>query len=180
MNMPILSPGQIARVSEMVARYISDQRARYFPAALPLSVGQTTAMAGFFSPDTLAKTRILELKEEEVITPPFYPTLISLGFTNLPELSLMASLTFFDTVVHNAKLTNDLLFHELVHVEQFCQLGLQRFADLYVRGFLDAGGYDGIPLEQNAYLLGARYEKNPTQQFSVAEVVADWISENRF
>lgn len=180
MNMPILSPGQIARVSEMVARYISDQRARYFPAALPLSAEQTSAMAGFFSPDALAGARILELKEEEVITPPFYPTLMSLGFTNLPDLSLMASLTFFDTIVHHAKLLNDLLFHELVHVEQFRQLGLQKFADLYVRGFLDGGGYDGIPLEQNAYQLGARYEGNPTLQFSVAEVVADWISGNRF
>lgn len=180
MNTPLLSPGQIARVSEMVARFISDQRARYFPEASPLSAEQTGAMAGFFSADALAKTRILELKGEEVITPPFYPTLMSLGFTNLPELSRMDSITFFDTIVLHAKLTDDVFFHELVHVEQFRQLGLQKFADLYVRGFLDGGGYDGIPLEQNAYLLGARYEENPARQFSVAEVVADWISAGRF
>lgn len=164
----------------MVARYISDQRARYFPAASPLSGEQTNAMAGFFPPDALAKTRILELKGEAVATPAFYSPLMNLGFTNLPDLSAVASIAFFDTIVLRATLTNGLLFHELVHVEQYRQLGVQKFANLYVRGFLDGGGYDGIPLEQNAYLLGTRYEENPADQFSVAEVVAEWISRDRF
>src|SRR2546429_7268300 len=43
------------------------------------------------------------------------------------------------------------LFHELVHAEQYRQLGVGRFAELYIRGFLSGGGYDGIPLEVNAY-----------------------------
>jgi len=43
-----------------------------------------------------------------------------------------------------------LLFHELVHVEQHRQLGIPRFADLYVRGFLSGGSYEAIPLEVNA------------------------------
>lgn len=180
MTMPLLTPGQVARVSEMVARYISDQRARYFPAALPLSAELTDAMTGFFTPDALAKTRILVLLDEQVPAPVFYPALISMGFTNLPDLSMMASITYFDTIVLQASFTNGLLFHELVHIEQYRQLGVQRFAELYVRGFLDGGGYDGIPLERNAYLLGERYEENPDNRFSVAEVVADWISGNRF
>lgn len=180
MTMPLLSPGQVARVSEMVARYISDQRARYFPSASPLSAEQTDAMAGFFSPDTLAKTRLVVLKDEQVPPPAFYPTLMDLGFTNLPDLSKMGSITFFDTIVLQGTFTNDLLFHELVHVEQYRQLGVQRFADLYVRGFLNGGGYDGIPLEKNAYLLGARYEANPADHFSAAVIVADWIARDQF
>jgi hypothetical protein len=38
-----------------------------------------------------------------------------------------------------------LLFHELVHVEQYRQLGIPRFAELYVRGFLSGGGYGYKP-----------------------------------
>ena len=180
MTMPFLSPGQVARVTDMVARYISDQRARFFPAASPLSAGQSDAMAGFFTPDALAKSRIVVLKDEQVPTPPFYPTLVSMGFTNLPDIPMMASITFFDTIVLQEAFSNGLLFHELVHVEQYRQLGVQRFAELYVRGFLDGGGYDGIRLEQNAYLLGARYEQNPADRFSVAEIIADWIARGQF
>ena len=66
-----------------------------------------------------------------------------------------------------------------MHVEQYRQLGIPRFAELYVRGFL-AGSYDSIPLEANAYILGGRYESNPAQQFSVADEVRRWITEGRF
>jgi hypothetical protein len=30
-------------------------------------------------------------------------------------------------------------------------------------------GYDGVPLEMNAYGLGGRFERNPRAQFSVAD-----------
>jgi len=57
---------------------------------------------------------------------------------------------------------------------------IPRFAELYVRGFLNGGGYDAIPLERNAYMLGQRYERNPAQHFSVADEVAGWIAEGKF
>src|ERR1039457_2000817 len=47
--------------------------------------------------------------------------------------------------------TNGLLFHELVHVEQYRQLRIPRCSELYVDGFLTGVGYDGIPLEVHAY-----------------------------
>jgi hypothetical protein len=40
-----------------------------------------------------------------------------------------------------------------------------RFAELYVRGFLNGGGYNGIPLEINAYGLGCRFEGSPRTRF---------------
>ena len=104
----------------------------------------------------------------------------NMGFTNLPDQSAMAAITFSDTVVSHVPLDNDLLFHELVHVEQYHQLGIGIFADLYVRGFLIGGGYDGIPLERNAYLLGARYEQDRAGSFSVTEDVTAWITGDRF
>jgi hypothetical protein len=72
------------------------------------------------------------------------------------------------------------LFHELVHVEQFHQLGIPRFSELYVRGFLSGGGYDDIPLEENAYALGCRFEANARKGFSVADEVTTWVREERF
>jgi len=137
-------------------------------------------MAGFFSPGLLEETRLLVLVGERVANPDFYPMLAAFGFTNLPDQSAMDAITFSDTVVAHVAFTDDLLFHELVHVEQYRQLGIPRFADLYVRGFLSGGGYNGIPLEQNAYLLGDQYALRPSIRFTVAEVVADWIAGARF
>jgi hypothetical protein len=72
------------------------------------------------------------------------------------------------------------LFHELVHVEQYRQVKVPRFAELYVRGFLTGGGYDGIPLEINAYDLGGRFEMEPQRPFSVEREVSRWIAQDRF
>jgi hypothetical protein len=83
-------------------------------------------------------------------------------------------------VVSHVRFTDGLLFHELVHVEQYRQLGIPRFSELYVRGFLSGGGYDGIPLEVNAYALGREFEADPRWQFSVADEVARWVREDRF
>jgi hypothetical protein len=92
----------------------------------------------------------------------------------------MAATTFGDVVVSHVAFTDGLLFHELVHVEQYRQLGIPRFSELYVRGFLSGSRYDGIPLEVNAYALGGQFERNPRQRFSVADEVARWVREGRF
>jgi hypothetical protein len=102
------------------------------------------------------------------------------GFDNLPNQSTMAAITFSDCVVSHVPFTDALLFHELVHVEQYRQIGVPRFADLYLKGFLNGGGYFEIPLEQSAYALGQRYEADPFGPFSVAEDVARWVAEDRF
>jgi hypothetical protein len=103
-----------------------------------------------------------------------------MGFTNLPSFSTMAAVTFCDVVVSHQPFTDGLLFHELVHVEQHRQLGIPRFAELYVSGFLSGGGYDGVPLEMNAYELVGRFEKNPRTRFSIADEVEAWIQAGRF
>jgi hypothetical protein len=59
-------------------------------------------------------------------------------------------------------------------------MGVRRLAELYVRGFLDGGGYEGIPLEVNAYELGGRLEANPAVTLSVEEEVAGWVKAGRF
>jgi hypothetical protein len=99
----------------------------------------------------------------------------SMGFQNLPDQSAMAAITFSNVVVSQVPFSNALLFHELVHVEQYRQLGVQRFSELYVRGFIDGGGYEAIPLEVNAYVLEDRFRSNPREAFSVSVEVRRFL-----
>ena len=117
MAMPVLPPALIAQLSTLVAQYISGQKEQYYPTAVPLSDQQKAAMAGFFRPELLNAARLLVLSGKRVANPDFYPMLSSMGFTNLPDQSTMAAITFIDTVVAHMPFNNDLLFHELVHVE---------------------------------------------------------------
>lgn len=178
--MPILSNELIVQVSGLVGDYISTQRNKYFHASNPLSIDQRAAMAGFFTPQLLDEARLVVLDEERVANPDFFPMLRRMGFDDLPDQSTMAAVTFGDCVVSHGPFTDGLLFHELVHVEQYWQLGVARFADLYLRGFLNGGGYFEIPLEQHAYSLGEQYLENPAKHISVADEVARWILEERF
>jgi hypothetical protein len=136
-------------------------------------------MAGFFQPQVLDAARVLVLHGIRVENPSFYPMLARMGFSDLPDISQMAATTFCDVVVSHVPFTDGLLFHELVHVEQYRQVGIPRFSEQYVRGFLSGGSYDGIPLEVNAYALGRHFERNPQQRFSVADEVARWVREEK-
>jgi hypothetical protein len=88
----------------------------------------------------------------------------------------MTAITFEDVVVSHEPFTPGLLFHEMVHVEQYRQLGVARFAELYVRGFLEGGSYEAIPLEVNAYSLAERFERDPAKSFSVKAEVLGWLA----
>lgn len=179
MATPKLTEDQIAQVCSLVADYISTQRQKYAPRAVPLTAQQRAAVAPFFSSELLGNTRLLVLTGERVANPDFYPMLRGLGFKNLPDQSTMAAITFCDVVVSHEPFSNGLLFHELVHVEQYRQLGIPRFADLYVRGFLKSGSYEAIPLELNAYTLEDRFRREPHKSFAVQREVATWAAEGK-
>jgi hypothetical protein len=168
------------RVPRLVAHYIKAQRERFSPQAIPLTAAQMAAMSGFFPSQTLDAARVLELDGARLENPPFRWMLVGMGFSGLRDLSQITAITFHDVIVSHVPFSSSLLFHELVHVEQYRQLGIPRFAELYVRGFLSRGGYDGIPLEVNAYGLGRLFEADRQRQFSVADAVARWVREDRF
>jgi len=68
-------------------------------------------MAGFFLPQVLDAARVLVLFGRRVENPPFYPMLASMRFSNLPDFSQMAAITFCDTVIAHVPFTDGLLFH---------------------------------------------------------------------
>jgi hypothetical protein len=182
MFIPTLTEPQIAWVVQQVAEYIDRQRQTHRGWPVPLNAGQKAAMQPFFPASTLESARVLVLTGERVSNPPFYGALAQMGFKpeTLPDFSLMAAITFVDTVVSHEPLTDRLLFHELVHVVQYEKLGLAEFAAKYARGFLSGGSYEAIPLEVNAYELEARFAAEPAMPFSVEAEVRAWIDGGRF
>lgn len=168
---------RILFVPALVTRYIKTQRNKFLFQASPLTSAQRDIMSGFFSRDLLDLARVVVLDGIRLKNPPFHGLLKTLGFSNLRDLSEVSAITFDYVIVSHQSLTDALLFHELVHVEQYRQLGIRRFSELYARGFLTGGG---IPLESNAYELGGRFEANHQDRFSVAEVVAQLIQQNKF
>jgi hypothetical protein len=57
-------------------------------------------------------------------------------------------------------------------------MGTRDFASRYVKGFLQGGGYEEIPLEKNAYALEKRFSRN-TEAFSVADEIRSWMEEGK-
>jgi hypothetical protein len=180
MGMPPLSPAQIREIATLVANYIRGQRAAFAERDSELPPALHVQMNGFFRPELLNSTRAVVLEDERVGNPHFYSMLEGLGFRNLPDFTGMAAITFNDVIVSHEPFTAALLFHELVHVEQYRQLGVDRFAELYVNGFLSGGSYEGIPLEINAYGLEGLFRNTPHRRFSVENEVSVWIRERRF
>jgi hypothetical protein len=175
MDLSTIPPGMIGQVAGMVADYISSSRNKYLANAVPLTPEQRAAMQPFFPAEILEQTKILALKGERIQDPGFYAMARMMGFKDLPSFSDVAAVTFVDVIVSHEEFTNALLFHELVHVAQYAQLGVKEFGACYVSGFITGGGYEGIPLEKNAYELEQRFHANPTEAFSVADEVREWV-----
>ena len=155
-------------LSWTTARYIAYHRNRLWPVGRTIDEQIQTQLGGFFPQAVLAETRVAQAVLPD---PAFYPLVKSLGFRGLLQMSSIGAITLVDVVAYPEELGLGTLFHELVHVVQYRVLGLRRFAELYVRGFLLRGGYEGIPLEQQAYQLEAQFDESPGTVFSVEEDV---------
>jgi len=168
---------QIGQLAAWVGAYIAEQRAAFQSQARAIGSEHKEVLQPFFPVDVLDGVRVVRGRAGE---PSFYSQLQAMGIRNAPPFANMAGITFQDIVVHIEALTLPLLFHELVHAVQYKHLGLQGFADAYVRGFLTGGSYEEIPLEKQAYELEGRFAAKPGAIFSVEEDVKDRIRLGRF
>lgn len=174
MDLTKLPPAMISQLATMVEEYISSSRKKYAPQAAALTETQRAAMLPFFPAELLESARLCVLRGTRVPNPSMYAMAKMMGIRNLPDFAGMAAITFIDVIVSHQEVTDTLLFHELVHVVQFEQLGLKEFASRYVHGFIRGGSYEEIPLEKSAYLLEGRFSANPNQPFSVVDEVRQW------
>jgi hypothetical protein len=171
------------RIRDAVARvagYLHDQRERFFPESKPLSKAQRRIAARFFSPALLDAVRIVELTHRRLEKPPFYAEAKARGFSNLPDVTHMASVTFEDVLVFQQSPADRVLFHALVHAVQYQMLGLERYTELLVRGFVRVGSHFLVPLEAHAFALDSRFAVDGENAFSVEEDVLKWIGEGQY
>jgi hypothetical protein len=160
------------------SRYIEQHAKEHRPHTRKLSIREQEALGRFFAPDLLHRARVATAAPP---APPRIQALASaLGLPPLLEPDSTAAITFNNVIVHADPLSLRVLFHELVHVEQYRQLKVKGFARCYVSGFLRTGAYEQIPLERHAYELDEKYAANPARVFSVRDEVRRWIEEKRY
>jgi len=175
-----LTEERILEGVERVSSYLREQREHYFHSAAPLNDHQKAVMWPYFSAALLDRVRIVELEGSRVPNPPFYEEAKALGFVNLPEVAHMHSLTFLDVVVFNEKIVERFLFHGLVHAVQFEVLGLERYANLFVRSFVSTKLHFLVPLESHAFSLESKFAGAPASRFSVEDQVRLWVKQGRY
>lgn len=175
-----LSPEKTAEAVNLIATYLRKQRERYYPLGKSLDARFKIILQPFFSEEVLEQVRVVELLGNRVPNPSFFTEAKALGFANLPEITHMPSITFIDVIVFNEHITSQALFHGLVHMVQFQTLGLQRYTEAFVRGFLRTHSHVTVPLEAHTFTLDSKFATNPSEAFSVEEKVRMWIREGRY
>ena len=173
------SPEQIAQAVEWISTYLQEERDYYAPVAVSLNADCRIRMRQYFAPSLLERMRIVELQGARVRVPDFFSQVRALGFEP-PEITHIDSVTFLDVVAFNQTLSERALFHALVHAVQFDILGLERYAELWVRGFLKSRTHFTVPLEVHAFTLTSKFLQSSADSFSVEDHVVRWIVDDRY
>ncbi len=102
-----------------------------------------------------------------------YPPISSMGLPEFQQMEAMpfSGITYKDTFFVKEELaqSESLHFHELVHVVQWGQLGVNKFLLAYGVGLMHYG-YKDSPLEQMAYALQEGFDRN-----NLPETIIDLI-----
>jgi len=162
------------------AEYLLSEREEYYAIGERLLGEWRELMDGYFEPAVLDQVRILELVDERVANPWFYPKAREKGFSHLPDMTHKVAVTFLDVVVFNEKIASRDLFHGLVHAAQMKVLGMTEFTQLFVRGFLRARSYFLVPMKAHAFALDARFAANPGVRFLVEDEIRAWWQAGRY
>jgi hypothetical protein len=171
---------RLHEATEIFSLYLQAERSGYFPKGEPLRGEPRKTMRGYFPEGLLNQVRVCRLKNERVPNPWFYSVAKERGFSNLPDLPHLASITFLDVIVFNETFSTRDLFHGLVHATQVRCMGVNEWARLFVRGFQQAQSYFLVPLKAHAFNLDARFAANPDKPFAVEEEVRTWWRTGRY
>jgi len=175
-----LSEARVAEMISRVATYLRQERGLYSRASEPLTLGWRTAVQPYFSKTLLENVRAVILKGARIPPPPFYAAAMDFSAGSFPDFVHLASVTYLDIVVFHDEIALRTLFHGLVHATQMALLGVDRYTDLYVRGFVKSRSWIAIPLEAQAYQLDTRFAMSPTATFSVEDEVSSWAQQGRY
>jgi hypothetical protein len=176
----LLTEKQVLVAVEKLAQYLREQRSHFYPIGQPLDPKNKTFLARFFDPSLLGQIKVVKMSGERVPNPPFFETAKQMGFKNLPDLKHQSTVTFLDVVVFNEQFTERALFHGLVHATQVQVLGIERFAELFLRGFLRSRSYFMVPLKAHAFALDCQFAEHRERGFSVETEVTRWLEQGRY
>ena len=138
------------------------------------------ALNGFFERETLDRTRIRHVTN--IDNPPFYREFEEAGESFPLDFTVWAAITFGDVILVNGEQvpgppSHSVVFHEMVHVVQYDELGIHEFARRYVTPFVQSRfNYMSIPLESVAFDLQGRFEERSGDPFSAEEEIRSRIS----
>jgi hypothetical protein len=175
-----LTEEQVLDVLEQLRGYLHGQRKHYLPFGKPLGSEHVGLMSRFFSPSLVSRIKVVQLVNRRITAPSFCQEIRASGFPGLKEFTHGASMTFEDLLVFNDEITDRLLFHALVRSVQFQVLGLDRYAELFVRAFLNTRLRFGVPLERHAFELDSRFAADRKTPFSVEDAVRMRVSEHHY
>jgi hypothetical protein len=178
--LPEPSPEQVAQAVAWLCGNLRENRERYLPATRPLTREEVERFSPYFSDSVLNGIRIAELHGARVPVPDFFDQARAMGYDNLPDIAHMDSLTFSNVIVFNESLSERALFHGLVHAVQIRVLGLERYAELWVRAFARSRAHFTVPLEVHAFSLSAKFLLPEHAPFSVENEAFLWAAERRY
>ncbi len=179
-SLGLLTEKQVSDAVEKAVHFLRQQRAHFYPLGQSLDAKTKTFLARFFDPSLLGQVKVVKMTGERVANPPFLETAKQMGFKNLPDLKHQATVTFLDVVVFNEEFTERALFHGLVHATQVQVLGIERFAELFLRGFLRMRSYFMVPLKAHAFSLDCQFAEHRERGFSVETEVSRWLEQGRY
>ena len=151
----------VAQFKKEAVLWIRAERERYRPLALALSEPERRMLAAYFSDETLDRARVLVVDGFE--NPEFFALFEKHGEPYPVDLTRASGLALVDTILlartasQNAR-RGRVLFHELVHLEQYEVLGLEAYMESYVDSWAENGrDYRAIPHEAQAFELASRF-----------------------
>jgi hypothetical protein len=170
----------VSFLAENAGHWISNQRDlnRYNAEALPDTT--MAALRGFFRDETLDRARIRRVPV--IKNPPFYKEFEESGQSIPLDFSVWAAITFGDVILVSDDQvpwppSHSVVFHEMVHLVQYDELGIFEFARRYVTPFVqNRFNYMTIPLESEAFDLQGRFEASGGVPFSAEAEVRAHIS----
>jgi hypothetical protein len=162
--------------------WLNQQREKYHPRSNPLDTNQKRELGPFFPPDIIEKFRIVDISgsEEHVPYPPFYERVRAGGYRQVPDAAHVTAVPFIDVAVFNRPPTLRTIFHNLVHVTQYSIVGVHRVMIGYFSVLNESGTWMVAPAEEQAYQMDARYTKNPSDIFSVAAEIKEWLRAGKY
>jgi hypothetical protein len=169
-------------VAGKVHGWIESQRAEHLAGARPLTDRERMALSAHFAEETLAQARVAQV--ERVPSPAFFGGVLKqlefIGKRVHFNFSAAAGITFGECVlIVDPGVPVNLLFHEMVHVEQYRILGMEEFARAYVQGIVDSDFiYEKIPLEAIAFGMTARFTAG--EAVMVSAELPGWLREQGY